>query len=302
MSSVRSSKFQIPKMNFATETPIRLRRGFDATEAGAERDTNGEGRVSLKKRGKTFLFRAGLIGRMNRTRAFTLVELLVVIAIIGVLAALLFPVSSTTKVKAHRVICASNLRQTNLGLRMYSDDSADKAPRTPGTAASPGLNWSGYKNLMKSYVSGDAASSSRDKVFACPADKFYYNVTSNFAYVPKGMHEEAPDYMSYGFNGGNARTNSNAPGIAGRTLSSIKNPVRTVLVAEDPAFIPYSWHDPKPAAANGAPMFNNAKDMVSFVDGHVSYTKIYWGGNLPPGSLALHHDPPAGYDYQWSGD
>lgn len=241
-------------------------------------------------------------GEVNRARAFTLVELLVVLAIIGVLAALLLPTPRSAIGSGRRVICMSNLRQVNLGLRMYSDDSADKTPRTPGTAASPGLNWSGYKNLMKSYVGVSGSSSSRDKLFACPVDTFHYNVAGKFEYVPRGMHEEAPDYMSYAFNGGNARTNSNAPGIAGRTLSSIKNPGRTVLIAEEPAFIPYSWHDPKPAAANGAPMFNGAKDMVSFVDGHVSYTKMYWGGNNPPGALALHHDPPAGYDYQWSGE
>lgn len=239
---------------------------------------------------------------MNRARAFSLVELLVVIAMVGVLAALLFIALKSPTSSAKRAVCMNNLRQINLGLRMYSDDSADKAPRTPGNATSPGLNWSGYKNLMKSYVGTGAASSSSDKLFACPADTFHYNVADKFEYVPKGMHEEAPDYMSYGFNGGNARTNSNAPGIAGRTLSSIKNPVRTVLVAEEPAFIPYSWHEPKSAAANGAPMFDGAKDMVSFVDGHVSYIKMYWGGNNPPGALALHHDPPVSYDYQWSGD
>ncbi len=49
-------------------------------------------------------------------------------------------------------------------------------------------------------------------------------------------------------------------------------------------------------------MFDDAMNMVSFVDGHVSYIKIYWGGNNPPGSLALHHDPPRGYPYKWSGD
>jgi hypothetical protein len=155
---------------------------------------------------------------------------------------------------------------------------------------------------MKGYVGANGESNAPNKLFACPADTFYYNVAGNLEYVRRGMHEEAPDFMSYGFNGGNARTNSNAPGIAGRLLSSIKNPVRTVLAAEGPAFIPYSWHEPKPPAANGAPMFNDAKDVVSFVDGHVSYIKMYWGGNNPPGALALHHDPPAGYDYQWSGD
>jgi prepilin-type N-terminal cleavage/methylation domain-containing protein len=239
---------------------------------------------------------------MKLRGAFTLIELLVVIAIIAISAALLMPVLSAAKRKAQRTTCLNKLRQINLGLRMYSDDSNDKAPRTPGTINAPGLNWSGYKQLMKSYVGLNGASSPHDKLFACPADTFYYNVADNFARASKGLHEEPPDFLSYAFNGGNARTNSNAPGIAGRTLSSIRNPSKTVLVAESPAFIPYSWHDPRPPAANGAPMFDDAKDMVSFVDGHVSYTKMYWGGNNPPGALALHHDPTAGYDYKWSGD
>jgi hypothetical protein len=44
-------------------------------------------------------------------------------------------------------------------------------------------------------------------------------------------------------------------------------------------------------------------NMVSFVDGHVSYLKMYWKGSWLPGPvLAMDYDPPAGYDYQWSGD
>ena len=236
-------------------------------------------------------------------RGFTLIELLAVIAVIGILAALLFPTLGAAKAKAQRAVCLNNLRQINLGLRMYSDDSADKTPRTPGTANSPGLNWTGYKKLMNSYVGLNAAPSPRDKLFACPADTFHYDFVTNFgAYVPHGLHEQAPDFLSYAFNGGNARTNSNAPGIAGRALASIKDPVKTVLVMEGPALIPYSWHNPKRPFSRENAIFNNAQDMVSFVDGHVSYIRIYWGGNNPPGSLALHHDPPDGYDYKWSGD
>jgi prepilin-type N-terminal cleavage/methylation domain-containing protein len=235
---------------------------------------------------------------------FTLIELIVVIAIVSILATLLLPALSAAKAKAQRTACINNLRQINLGLRMYSDDSNDKAPRTPGTTIAPSLNWSGYKNLMKGYVGLKGVASSQDKLFACPADTFYYDMGSgSFGYVTKPMHGQAfSDFSSYAFNGGNARTNSNAPGIAGRAISSINDPVKTVLVAESSAFAPWSWHQPKRTAPGQAPMFDGAMNMVSFVDGHVGYIKIYWGGNNPPGSLALHHDPPPGYDYKWSGD
>lgn len=239
--------------------------------------------------------------KVGFSRGFTLTELLVTITIIAILAGLIFPALRAAKAKARRTVCTNNLRQINLGLRMYTDDSADTAPRTPGTSELPNLNWSGYKKLIKNYVGLNGTASPDDKIFACPSDTFFYDVAGNFARMPNGLHEQPPDYLSYAFNGSNARTNSNAPGIAGRTLSSIKEPAKTVLVAESPAFVPFSWHEPK-AAMNGIPMFNDAKNIVSFVDGHVNYIKIYWGGNNPPGSLAMHFDPPAGYDYKWSGD
>jgi hypothetical protein len=93
-------------------------------------------------------------------------------------------------------------------------------------------------------------------------------------------------------------------------LCEVMHPVKTVLVFAGPAQFPYSWHDPQRPLPVGheLPMFNNAKDMVSFVDGHVSYIKIYWNTNMVIDrgigyeSLAVWYDPPTGYGYQWSGN
>jgi hypothetical protein len=170
---------------------------------------------------------------------------------------------------------------------------------------------------MKANVGLNGASSPQDRLFACPADTFYYEY--DFGYVPKSRHEQSfSDYSSYSFNGANLFPSPSSLGhdlflgIGGRQLTSIKNPVRTVLVAENPAFQPYSWHDPQPPPAfclppkgevqrfNGAKVqrFNDAKDMLGFVDGHVSYSKIYWNSGIE----AICYEPPAEYDYQWSGN
>jgi prepilin-type processing-associated H-X9-DG protein len=48
--------------------------------------------------------------------------------------------------------------------------------------------------------------------------------------------------------------------------------------------------------------FQDARNVMSFVDGHVSYIKIYWNGVQGGGGFPVKYEPPAGYDYKWSGD
>ena len=246
---------------------------------------------------------------------FTLVELLVVIAIVSILAALLLPVASAAKKRAQRTTCLNNLRQINLGVRMYSDDSSDASP-SPGSAAATTnvlTLYSGYKALMKSYVGLNGTSSPQDKLFTCPADTFYPNwiiapVGPPHYFAQKSLHDDPSwDFSSYAFNGGDnvarkffKKTVTN-PGLGGVKLSSVKHPARTVLVAEIAAFGPWSWHDPSShgVAHESGTLYNDSKNVVSFVDGHVSYIKVHWN---PGQEWAAGYEPPAGYDYQWNPD
>jgi prepilin-type N-terminal cleavage/methylation domain-containing protein len=247
----------------------------------------------------------------HQNTGFTLIELLVVIAIIAILAAMLLPVLSRAKAAARRTTCMNNLRQISLGIHLYAGDNGGTLPSAPDVTGwvIETNHWAVfYKRLIKKYVGLTGPSSPGDKLFACPADVFCYDVPS-MTYRVQSLHEQSgSDYSSYGFNGANGSpynpppaylNETTFPGVFGRKQTSIRDSVKTVLVAEFSAIFPWSWHQQLKLAA-GQNGVNDAKNIVSFVDGHVSYLKIYWNSNFSTTSCC--YDPPVGYDYQWSAD
>jgi prepilin-type N-terminal cleavage/methylation domain-containing protein len=217
---------------------------------------------------------------MTRSNAFTLVELLVAIAIIGILAALLIPAVSHTRGAVRKTQCVSNLRQVNLAIRMYADEHLEELPALTETHRYPNGVGAYYKQLVKGYLGLEGLASPRETVFTCPSDrKIRFTVSHAFA--------------SFTFNGYESDSSA-IPRITGRKLSGIKNPSKAVLLGEWPGFFGGSWHPVREHA------YGDAKSNMGFVDGRVSFTKIYWDG--VKGSQPRNYEPPSGYQYDWDGE
>jgi len=109
--------------------------------------------------------------------AFTLIELLVVIAVIGILAALLMPVLDQAKVRARRVQCVNNLRETGIAFHLFANDHGEKVPTQVSTNNGGSLEFvaAGYQTQGAFYFSYQhflplAGTLLTPKLLACPSD------------------------------------------------------------------------------------------------------------------------------------
>ncbi|HEY3857040.1 MAG TPA: prepilin-type N-terminal cleavage/methylation domain-containing protein [Verrucomicrobiae bacterium] len=217
---------------------------------------------------------------MKNKQAFTLVELLVVIAIIAILAGLLLPSLTQANQNSKQTVCASNLKQVSLAIRLYASDYSDSLPILPSPNPYPNGVGAFYKQLVKSYVGLSGPPSPTEKVFICPSDSV----------ICKQLGHA---YTSYTFNGYEVGPGS-LPRITGQKLGAIKSPSKADLVGEWTAFFGGAMH---PKIDSNQP---DPRNVLGFVDGHVRFVKIYWNGVSD--SNPCDYEPPASYDYNWDGN
>ncbi|MBC2595967.1 hypothetical protein H5P28_17005 [Ruficoccus amylovorans] len=94
-----------------------------------------------------------------------MIELLAVVVIIGILAAILIPVSGMIRHKANQSICASNMRQLGTASKLYTNEHGGKLISTPYIQ-------SGYWfQQLYHYLDVKQRASGTSKVFTCPEDE-----------------------------------------------------------------------------------------------------------------------------------
>lgn len=143
-------------------------------------------------------------------RGFSLIEVLVVIAIIALLAALLLPALNRSRGRSRAVVCASQIRQVWMAVKMYSQDWDGKSPIwLNGPSAD---RWTYWRNRVLPYAPNT-------NIFMCPL-------------IPKGGLGWG-SYCNYGINAYLSETLAMCGQSMSQPLARWNNPSETIALSEN---------------------------------------------------------------------
>ena len=88
---------------------------------------------------------------MTSRTGFSLLELMVVLAITSILTALLFPGMRAARDSAHRLMCASNMRQLGTAVILYAHDYRERLPHSELAARGQMLDRMGLNAISEAF-------------------------------------------------------------------------------------------------------------------------------------------------------
>jgi prepilin-type N-terminal cleavage/methylation domain-containing protein/prepilin-type processing-associated H-X9-DG protein len=171
---------------------------------------------------------------------FTLIELLVVIAIIALLLSILMPSLGKARSLTKRLVCAHNLKQIDLAMRLYLDGNDDTYPCAEDPVyTNPDTNqkvwlWMGrgWRSFVEPYLGGNIDANNPSVLF-CPQDKkakYDYESTS-YAYSMSFYH--SPDQID-AMNSPSSTCGENNPFVPSvpQRILNVAKPTGKILMGE----------------------------------------------------------------------
>ncbi|EIP97106.1 prepilin-type N-terminal cleavage/methylation domain-containing protein [Opitutaceae bacterium TAV1] len=200
----------------------------------------------------------------SRHRAFTLIELLTVIAIIGILAAIIIPVTGKVRDSAKAARSLSNIKQISQAMLLFADDNRGKLPTLH-------VAWANlWTKQMESYL----PKAYKQPEFSVNGQQSVMSPLLVDPLVADGKHGTQSDY---GVNNLVVVPGDPEQG-AGMPLTQIPSPSQTVLLVTARAanndggswYIESAAYISDPATNVQADDRGRGNMLAAFVDGHAA--------------------------------